>query len=289
MYSIGQFAQLGQVSVRALRIYDDRGLLGPAEVDRWSGHRRYTAHQLADLNRILALKDLGLTLSEIASLLSEPPSAEELTGMLRLRRQEVARSAEAEQRRLARVEASIALLSAAPDLDELGDHVVVKSVPDRRMASLQGTAADFDDNLPGLFEQLYGDIFGALEEEGVRSAGPHTSWYEELPDGRLAVHAGVPVEDAAEVGGLATRTLPGAPRVATCMHRGPLSEACDGYRRLQRWLATVGETPRGLSREVHLDAVGPPEDWITELQFVLPPMSGSVQPAEPTSTTEIEA
>ena len=55
MLKIGDFSQLAQVSVRALRIYDEMGLLKPVHVDRFSGYRYYEAEQLPRLNRIIAL------------------------------------------------------------------------------------------------------------------------------------------------------------------------------------------------------------------------------------------
>ena len=61
MFTIGDFARLGQVSVRMLRHYDAIGLLRPAVV-RHAGYRNYAAGQLARLNRIVALKELGFTL-----------------------------------------------------------------------------------------------------------------------------------------------------------------------------------------------------------------------------------
>ena len=45
MITIGEFALSTGVSVKALRFYDDRGLLTPAEVDPHSGYRRYSAAQ----------------------------------------------------------------------------------------------------------------------------------------------------------------------------------------------------------------------------------------------------
>ena len=47
MFSIGEFARLGTVSVRTLRHYDEIGLLRPAKVDPHSGYRYYSASQLA--------------------------------------------------------------------------------------------------------------------------------------------------------------------------------------------------------------------------------------------------
>jgi DNA-binding transcriptional MerR regulator len=52
MVSIGEFARLGGVSVRALRHYDEIGLLRPASVDPETGYRCYAPAQLGQLNRI---------------------------------------------------------------------------------------------------------------------------------------------------------------------------------------------------------------------------------------------
>ena len=61
MLAIGDFTRLGRVSVRMLRHYDAIGLLRPAHVDPTTGYRSYRAAQLAELNRIVAFKDLGFT------------------------------------------------------------------------------------------------------------------------------------------------------------------------------------------------------------------------------------
>ena len=54
MFTIGDFARHGRVSVRMLRHYDATGLLRPTRVDPASGYRFYAASQLARLNRIVA-------------------------------------------------------------------------------------------------------------------------------------------------------------------------------------------------------------------------------------------
>jgi DNA-binding transcriptional MerR regulator len=61
MFRIGDFSKFSQVSVKALRYYDQLGLLKPTQVDPFTGYRYYSAAQLPRLNRILALKDLGFS------------------------------------------------------------------------------------------------------------------------------------------------------------------------------------------------------------------------------------
>src|SRR5262249_24016708 len=69
MIRIGDFARLARVSVRALRHYEAKGLLRPGYVDTQSRYRYYDLQQLATLERVLLLKDLGLPLGVIRDLL----------------------------------------------------------------------------------------------------------------------------------------------------------------------------------------------------------------------------
>lgn len=110
MFSIGDFAALGRVSVRMLRHYDVIGLLTPAKTDPASGYRYYQADQLRRLNRIIALKDLGLTLGQVAAILDDKVSTEELHGMLRLRRAQLEAQLTADTARLVGVEARLRMI-----------------------------------------------------------------------------------------------------------------------------------------------------------------------------------
>jgi DNA-binding transcriptional MerR regulator len=113
MFRIGEFAQIAQVSTRQLRFYDQIGLLRPGHTDPQTGYRYYAIHQLSRLNAILALKDLGLMLDQIGSLLDEAISSEELRGMLLLKRAEAERAIRIEEQRLRHIESRIAQIGKA--------------------------------------------------------------------------------------------------------------------------------------------------------------------------------
>jgi len=104
MIKIGDFSKLAHVSIKTLHHYDELGLLSPVQVDRYNGYRYYEVGQLSRLNRILALKDLGFSLEQVAELLQENLPTAELRGMLRLKQMELAGLVEEEQARLWRVE-----------------------------------------------------------------------------------------------------------------------------------------------------------------------------------------
>jgi DNA-binding transcriptional MerR regulator len=71
--SIGEFARRSRLSVKALRLYDKRGVLIPARVDRDSGYRYYVVAQLEDARFITVLRQLDFPLATIKKLLECDP------------------------------------------------------------------------------------------------------------------------------------------------------------------------------------------------------------------------
>ena len=76
LLSIGRFARLSGLSVGALRHYDETGLLAPAEVDRFTGYRRYRRDQLETAHAIGRLRDLEVPLETIRAVLATDDPAE---------------------------------------------------------------------------------------------------------------------------------------------------------------------------------------------------------------------
>ena len=268
MFSIGEFARHGRVSVRMLRHYDAIGLLGPASVDAASGYRFYQAGQLAELNRIIALKDLGFTLQQVQAILAEQVSAAELRGMLKLRRAEIHAHIEAETARLARVEAR--LLSIEDEARVPVDGVVVKRLAPVRVGELTGTAAGYEpEAITPVIQPLYGELFCLMVSAGVSAAGPAIAYYEDAPagDGAIVVHAAVPV--FAELGadhGFTVVDLPEVDSVAAIIHHGAMDDVLSTGQALARWIDASGYRSAGYAREVTLQHNEDPDQWVTELQ-----------------------
>ncbi|GAA2435716.1 hypothetical protein GCM10010405_18520 [Streptomyces macrosporus] len=171
MFTIGDFAQHGRVSIRMLRHYDALGLLRPARVDPAGGYRFYAAAQLARLNRIIALKDLGFTLRQVKSILDEEVGTEELRGMLRLRRAEPEEAVAVAGARPARVEARLRSIESEGHMPT--DDVVVKSVPPVRVAELTATADSYQpEDIGPVIRPLYEELCRRLERAGIAPAGP---------------------------------------------------------------------------------------------------------------------
>jgi DNA-binding transcriptional MerR regulator len=275
MFSIGEFARHGRVSVRMLRHYDAIGLIRPACVDAATGYRFYQASQLDELNRVIALKDLGFTLQQVQAILEEKLSAAELRGMLRLRRAEIQATIDAETTRLARVEAR--LLTIEDGARVPADGVVVKRLAPLRVAELTGVAAGYEpEAITPVIQPLYHDVWCRLASADIPAAGHAVAYYEDTPQGGILVHAAVPVAAGpGEPGrpgapggdhGLSLVDLPEVGSAAAIIHHGSMDDVLPTGQALARWIDANGYRSAGYSREVTLNWCPDPEQWVTELQ-----------------------
>jgi DNA-binding transcriptional MerR regulator len=272
VFGIGAFARVAQVSVRTLHHYDDVGLLPPAQVDPQTGYRWYRADQLARLNRILALRDLGLPLTEVRRVVDDEVSLDELRGMLRLRQAEARDRVAAERERLSQVEARLRQIEME---GRVGDYdVVVKPLDGQQVVLVHTNAPSFGNAVLGpIFEQLFGELYAELDRLGVAPAGPMVALYEEsdVAEAPIKVMAGLPVDETDGVTSHRVEVVdvPAVPRAATTIHRGSMARVDEGYQALFSWAEETGEHIDGYSREVYLACEGDPETWVTELQFAL--------------------
>lgn len=263
MFRIGEFSRLSRVTIKALRYYDRLGLLQPAHVDPFTGYRFYTAAQLPRLNRILALKDLGFSLDQIAALLDEGLTPEQLRGMLRLRRAEIEAELAEGLTRLARVEARLRLIEqegAMPEFD-----IVIKQVEPLRVVALR-------DVLPGYDQvgRFIGELFQRMSQQHLTPAGPPFATYhdEEFREQDVDVEVSFPVAASPSgQGDLSLRELPGGP-VAALVYRGAFDGIGAAYVALLGWIEANGYRVAGPNREIYLQGPGmEPSDFVTEIQF----------------------
>src|SRR5262249_34177799 len=104
MLKIGEFSRLSQVPIKTLHYYDDIGLLKPSQTDPFTNYRYYTLDQLPRIHRIMSLKELGLSVDEIAQFLLEDLPVEQLRGMFLLKRIQAQQRIREEEVRLADIE-----------------------------------------------------------------------------------------------------------------------------------------------------------------------------------------
>ena len=142
MFKIGEFSKLSRISIRMLRHYDEIGLLVPEHIDPWTGYRRYAAAQLLTASRITALRCLGFSLADTASLLACWEDRDAMERRLQARRAAVETSIRQASDQLRLLDTAIDRLrkEEAP----MKYDVTIKTLPERQVASVRQILPGYD-------------------------------------------------------------------------------------------------------------------------------------------------
>jgi DNA-binding transcriptional MerR regulator len=249
MFPISSFARLAGISAKQLRAYDALGLFRPVWVDPSSAYRYYSPAQLPELRRILALRQLGMPLEEIGSLVRGGSLAE----ALERRRADLERERRLVEERLAALDISVG------DTD-----VVVRPVAAEPVAVMRVDAAVSD---------AFYELESHVRDVGRRAHRPPGA----IPSQReIFVPVTGPVPETATI---TYRRLPAA-RVASVIHRGSYRGVTEVRAALVRWVEAAGHVPTGPMRTIYLQFGADPElrvppgwvverdeDFVTELQL----------------------
>lgn len=259
------FAKVGQVSVKTLYYYEKIGLLLPIQVDDLTGYRTYSIHQLPRLNRIRALKDLGLSLEQVRTVLEEELSADEIHGMLRLRRAELAEKVQEIQAQLARVEVRLKQIEMEGKMPN--NEVVLKTIDPILVAGRRIIVTENEDypvGLPEAFEETQQFV-----EKNGKQAGPSIAvWYTPVDAQEEDVEAVYPIERSiADSDRIRIHKLPSV-HVASLLFKGDMSDFMQGYDTILKWIEANGYTAAGPFREVYHDCESNSNVAI-EIQFPL--------------------
>jgi effector-binding domain-containing protein len=266
MLKIGDFAKVSRVSVKGLRYYDEIGLLKPAQIDRYTGYRYYTLEQLPRLHRILALKDLGLSLEQIARLLNQDLPADQIRGMLLLKRAELEELVAGAQRQLAQVEARLRQIeqeNTMPDYE-----VVLKKVAPIRVAGVRDVISD-ESQVNATFNRLFDEVETYMTQHGAKIGGPGIALWHDRPDQNPTVAATFPTSNSLPDGDrVHVHELPGVETMACVVHHGGFDSLGPAYNALLGWIQANGYRYDGPSREVYLqyERNGDPAAYVTEIQ-----------------------
>src|SRR5919108_3550678 len=210
MIRIGDFSKLSRVSIKALRLYDEMGLLKPVEVDRFTGYRYYEFDQLPRLYRILALKDLGFSLEEIGHLLEGDLSTEQMRGMLKLRQAEIRQRVEEEAERLERVELWLRQIEQEDSMSKYD--VVIKNIEPIKVASVRGVVPTPPDQ-----RSLWDELIAYLNQQSAKMIGPPMAIYhdKEFRERDWDIEVVMPiVDELASTNGVKVYDLPSSEKMA---------------------------------------------------------------------------
>ena len=272
MFRIGEFSKIAQVSGRLLRYYEEIGLFNPEHTDPQSGYRYYSAGQLPRLNRILVLKELGLSLEQIARLVDQATSTEEIRGMLALRKAQIEQTVQEEMERLRVVEARLQHLDAHGQIEE--PDVILKSVRSQEFLALREVLPDMD-AVRSLVERINTTVLAVVGPNnlGYIAVVIHSPMYDpqafDLEIGYLFTGKTPASVRLSEERVLTRRELPAVDTMATLAHVGRVNDRHQGYGVLGRWVEQNKWQISGVGREIlmQLPLEGKENEAVIELQL----------------------
>ena len=270
--SIGDFSRMTYLSVKALRHYHDIGLLEPAQIDASSGYRFYAPSQVGVAQMIRRLRDLGLPLDDVRSIVHAPDAdSRDAALVAHLRRME---------RQLQDTQQTVRSLRSLLEQPREDARVQRRSIP--ATAALVVAERVTGDSVVAWWMDAFTLLHRALAASGATRNGPDGALFpkEFFEDEIGDLVALVPVAgDPAESAFLPPRVTPAqipATDAAVLVHDGPFGDIDRTYGALGAWVLERVAGADGPIREYYLPT-GDADDLLAHVTEVCWPVRGSKQ------------
>ena len=266
MLKIGDFSKLARVTVKALRYYDELGLLKPVSVDQFTGYRYYSAAQLTQLYRIIAMKDMGLSLEEISRVLKDNVSIAHILDLLHIKQEEQKQKLEVETERLRRVEEWLVQVEKEGKMPDY--EIVIKKIAPQKVVSIRQIMPNYSAT-----GQLFQKIAPYVYRSGSQMTGPPMlMMYDEgFKEKDVDLEVAFPIaKDVPSKGEFKCYELPGYEQMAATIHKGTYDSIGSAYIALGKWIETNGYQIIGPCREIYFTDPRSgtlPSEYVTEIQF----------------------
>lgn len=265
-FSIGEFSRITALTIKALRLYHEKELLIPAEVDEFTGYRYYNETNYEAARTIKILREMDFSLAEIKEILEECKDEIDLVTFLEKK---------------------------ALDLDQKIHQYVkisrlIKQIIQREKESAMKINGEFEIEekdiktiliagyrMKGKYQDI-GKGFGILGKEMGRhiNGKAMTLYYDmEYKETDADFEVCFPVRKRKEVAGITVRELKGGKAVCL-IHKGPYKNLSDSYKRLYAYVKERDYRMISPSREIYLKGPGMifkgnPKNYLTEIIILI--------------------
>lgn len=261
LYKIGMFANMNRVTIKTLRYYDEQKLLLPVYVDEENGYRYYAAGQMAQLHRIIALKNMGFSIDDIRKIVD---GAEEKAFLLE-KKQEILKELAVLTDELSQVEGYLAKESM-----NLSAPVLIKEIPEAIVCTMKHRIKSYD----ALFD-IMPQMGAQMEMLDCKCAQPAYCFTHYLESGYTDEDILVEICEAVtekkqDSGDIVFKVLPKVPTAACIFHKGSYDTLHKSYAILLQYIEENGYEICGNIRESYIDGVWNKEtekEWLTEIQI----------------------
>lgn len=247
MLSIGDFARMTFLSVKALRHYHDVGLLSPASIDPVTGYRRYDLTQVATAQVIRRFRDLGMSLEDLRVVVQAPD--------VRTRNIAIVASLQRMEQQLERTQSAVASLRNLIEQPRTTIPIEYHAVAAVNAIAISEIVASVD--VHGWLGSALTELRAALPMGGEKRAGADGALYsrELFEEEGGEVVAFIPVQGAPSPTGRIKNVTLRAAEFAVAVHHGSFAGIDQTYGALGTFIAKHTISVEGPIREHYLIGV----------------------------------
>ena len=270
MFRIGELASIYKISGKTLRYYDELGLLKPQYVDETTGYRYYTSSQIPVLNEIFLLKEMGLSLKEIAYLMQREEDEDNtvLKGLLELKQMEFDRQIQELNQKKQTIELLKKKLDGRDRIEISNFKVGLKKIEKMTVASLNARISAYSTQ-----ESLWSELLDFLNSSRIKTGTErYTIYYDSVFKGddiqvEIQKRVLAPFQGNERICCKETEELP---QIAYLLHAGDHESVMNSYEAILTWIEeNQFDIAGNIREEFHMDdfMTSNPDEFVTEIQI----------------------
>jgi DNA-binding transcriptional MerR regulator len=265
LLSIGDFSRMTFLTVKALRHYQQVGLLEPARTDPSSGYRYYRLEQVADARLIRRLRDLDLPVDDVRTVLTAPDEAARNAVMVE--------HLDRMSKQLEQVQDTVESLRRMLSDDGEEFDVTYRDEPAQLVVAIRGKVDG--DTVVSWWIEAFTELHRLLRTAGITRTGPDGAEFptEFFTEGAAELVAFVPVDRVPSLAGRVEAVSRPAARYAVARHDGPMVDLDGAYSALGRAVLDRAIAADGPVTERYLP-LGDEDDLLAHSTEVCWPVSG---------------
>lgn len=267
MFTIGEFSRVSGLSIKALRLYHEKGILVPHAVDESTGYRYYDAANAERARIIGRLKEMEFSLSEMVEVLEGVSDEADALRFFEDKRVEILDEIKKHKK-------------AVKDLDE-----IITREKEAVMTAQNGSFEVEEKNLEtvlvagirykGRYDEL-GEKFGPIMKTAGRymAGKPMNLYYDEcFKESGADIETCVPVRKGEDKDEVKVHELPGG-RAVALIHKGPYDTLTRSYEKISNYVKEHGYKVKLPTREIYVKGPGMilkgnPDNYLTEIQMMI--------------------
>lgn len=262
MLKIGDFSKLTQTTIKTLRYYEKEGLLYPSFIDSNTGYRYYKTNQILQFNKIIFLKQLGLSIDDIKNI----NDGASLTEYLEKRKKNLENNIQNSNNQLTRIK----LILENKEYDYMKYEVNIKEIPEFIVFYKEGYLKNYRE--VGEFVLLAGEQV-SKSNPNLKCIDPDYCFMEYLDGEYRESNIKARYSQAVTSFGNETKDIKfkklNSITAASVYHKGSYDNFRDTYGFITKWVEDNGYEIIDNIRERYIDGIWNKEnvdEWLTEIQ-----------------------